>query len=239
MNTTVLKELGFNDKEIKVYLVLLRHGSISASKISKETNIDRATCYRYIDSLIHKGFVSHVIKNNVKYFNAAPPEKILSDIRQKEKDYKEIMPDLLFLSKMPKEETITEMYRGKEGLKTVLKNILRTKEDHCVLGDEGHFQDLLPVYFGSFINSCLKNKIKEKVLCSEKAKKKIQKFDYRYSETRALPHNVIVPTTTLIYSDIIVLFDWNFPFSAVVIKNKNMALSHKNYFEILWNTAKN
>ncbi|MFH1770664.1 MAG: helix-turn-helix domain-containing protein [archaeon] len=238
MNTKILEELGFNDKEIKVYLALLRCGSISASKVSKETNIDRATCYRYIDSLIHKGFVSCVIENNMKYFNAAHPEKILSDLKQKEKDYKEILPELLSLEKIPKEETITEMYRGKEGLKTVLKNILRTKEDHCVLGDEGHFQDLLPVYFGQFINSCLKNKIKEKILCSEKVKNKIQKYDYKHSETRALPHNVVVPTTTLIYSDKIVLFDWELPFSAVVIKNKNMALSYKSYFELLWKTAK-
>lgn len=237
MDIKILRKLGFNEKEIQVYLTLLRLGTITASKVSTETNIDRATCYRYIDSLIHKGAVSYVIKNNVKYFNAAHPEKILKDIQEKEKEYKKILPDLLSLSKLPKEETIAEVYKGKDGIKTVLRNILKTKKEHYVLGDEGHFQDLMPVFFRQFINTCLRDRIKERVLCSEKVKKEIQKFDYKYSETRALPHDTVLPTTTLVYGDKIVLFDWILPYSAVIIKNKNMASSYKNYFELLWKTA--
>ncbi len=238
MDTQILKKIGFNEKEIKVYLVLLRLGTITASKISKETDIDRATCYRYIDSLIHKGAVSHVIKNNIKFFTAANPEKILADLQEKELEFKKILPDLISLSKLPKDDTLAEVYRGKEGIKTVLRNVLKTKEEHYVLGDEGHFQDLMPIFFQQFINTCLKNKIKERVLCSEKVKSKIQEFDYKYSETRSLPNNIIQPTTTLIYEDKIVLFDWVSPYSAIVIKNKNMASTYKNHFDLLWKISK-
>ena len=97
----------------------------------------------------------------------------------------------------------------------------------------------MPIYFQQFINTCLKNKIKERVLCSEKVKKKIKQWDYKYSKTKALPNNIILPTTTLIYEDKIVLFDWVLPYSAIIIKNKHMAYSYKNYFELLWKIAKN
>lgn len=238
MNIKIFKNLGFNEKEIKVYLTLLQLGSITASKISKETNIDRATCYRYLDSLIHKGTVSHVIKNNVKYFTAAHPEKILKDIEEKKQDFKKVLPELISLANIPKDETVAEVYTGKEGIKTVLREILRTKKDHYVLGDEGHFLNLMPEFFKKFINTCLKYKIKEKILCSEKVKKDIQEFDYKFSQTRALPHNFILPTTSLIYDDKLVIFNWILPYSTVVIKNKNITESYNNYFDILWKISK-
>lgn len=238
MNTKILKELGFNEKEITVYLTLLQAGTNTASKVAIETGIDRATCYRYLDALIAKGTTSYVIKNNVKYYTAANPEKILADIKEKEKSYKEILPELLKLSKLPKEETIAEVYKGKDGIKTILRGILKTGMNHDVLGDEGHFQELMPAFFAEFIRTCKKNKIKERILCSEKVKKKIQKFEYNLSETKALPHELIIPTTTLITNDKIILFDWIKPYNAVIIKNKHMAQSYQNYFELLWKTAK-
>ena len=238
MNTNVLKKLGLDEKEIQVYLILLRFGTITASKISKETNIDRTTCYRYLNSLINKGLVSNVIQNNVKYFNAAHPEKILKDIKEKESEYQKILPELINISNLPKEETTAEIYNGENGLKTVLKEILRNKQDHLVLGDEGHFQEIFPIFFEQFINECKRNKIKERILCTESVFRKVKKFDYKYSMTKALPSKTVFPTTTLIYKNKIVLFNWQLPYSAIVITNKNLADNYRNYFELLWKIAK-
>jgi sugar-specific transcriptional regulator TrmB len=238
MDTNVLKKLGLDEKEVQVYLILLRFGTISASKISKETNIDRTTCYRYLNSLINKGLVSNVIQNNVKYFNAAHPEKILKDIKEKEEEFTKLLPELINLSNLPKEDTTAEIYHGENGLKTVLREILRNKEDHLVLGDEGHFQEIFPIFFEQFINECNRNKIKERILCTESVLKKVKKFDYKYSITKALPSENIFPTTTLICKNKIVLFNWQLPYNAIVITNKDFANNYRNYFELLWNIAK-
>lgn len=237
MDTQILKKIGLDEKEIQVYLSLLRIGSTTASKISKETNIDRATCYRYIDSLIYKGLVSHIIQNNIRYFQAAHPEKILKDLKEKEDELKKILPELINLSNLPKEETVAEVYGGKDGLKTVLREILRNKENHFVLGDEGHFQKIFPIFFKQFINECKRNKINEKILCSASILNTVKKFDYKYSTTKALPSGISLPTTTIIYNNKIVLFNWQPPYNAIVISNKNLADTYKNYFEILWKMA--
>lgn len=237
MDTKILKKIGLEEKEIQVYLGLLRTGSATASKVSQETNIDRATCYRYLDSLISKGLVSYVIQNNIKYFQAAHPEKILRDLKEKEIEYEKILPDLINLSNLPKEETTAEVYRGKDGLKTVLREILRDKQDHLALGDEGHFQEIFPIFFQQFINECKRRKIKERILCSSSVLKKVKKFDYEYSTTKALPSGISLPTTTLIYGDKIILFNWQLPYNAIVIKNKNLSDTYRNYFDILWKTA--
>lgn len=238
MDTQILKKLGLDEKEIQVYISLLRTGSTTASRVSKETNIDRATCYRYIDSLIHKGFVSQVIQNNIKYFQAAHPEKFLKELKEKEKEFEKILPKLINLSNLPKEETTAEVYKGKDGLKTVLREILRNKENHLVLGEEGHFQDLFPIFFQQFINECKRNKINERILCTQSVFDKVKKFDYEYSTTKKLPSEISLPTTTLIYGNKIVLFNWQSPYNAIVISNKNLSITYKNYFNLLWKIAK-
>lgn len=238
MDTKILKKLGLDEKEIQAYLSLLRTGSTTASKISKETNIDRATCYRYLDSLILKGLISYVTHNNVKYFQAAHPEKILKDIKEKEIEFGKILPELIKLSNLPKEETTAEVYKGLDGLKTVLREILRNKQDHLVLGDEGHFQDLLPIFFEQFINECKRNKIKEKILCTQSSFKKIKKFDYEFSKIKILPSENPLPTTTLIYDNKIVLFNWILPYNAIVISNKNLTDTYRSHFGLLWKLAK-
>ena len=238
MDTKILKDLGLEEKEIKVYLSLLRAGNVTASKISKETNIDRATCYRYLDSLISKGLVSYAIHNNIKYFQSAHPKKILQDLKEKEREYKKVLPELVKIANLSKEETNVEVYKGLSGLKTVLKDILKEKEDHFVFGEEGHFQDLMPIFFEQFIEECKRNKIKEDILCSESVLNKVKKYDYKYSRIRTIPNKEIFPTTTLIYNGRIVIFNWELPHHAIVISNKNMAQAYKAYFNILWKQAK-
>lgn len=238
MDTSILKKLGLDEREIQVYLTLLRLSNTTASIVSKETDIDRATCYRYLDSLINKGLVSYAIENNIKYFKPAHPEKILRDIKESESEYKKILPELINLSNLPKEETTAEVYKGKNGIKTVLREILRTKTDHLVLGDEGHFQDIFPVFFEQYINECNRLKIKEKVLCTKSVFEKVKEFDYNYSETRALNESIPLPTTTIIYGNKIALFNWELPYNVVLITNKNMAESYRNNFNLLWGMSK-
>jgi len=238
MDTSILRKIGLDEKEISIYITLLRLGNTTASMISKETSIDRATCYRYIDSLINKGLISYSIKNNVKYFTPSHPDKILKDLKEKESEYKKLIPELVNISNISKQDTTAEVYKGKEGLKTVLREVLRTKKDHLVLGDEGHYQELLPIFFHHFLQDCEKNKIKEKVLCSQEVFKKIKQFDYKFSKTKALPSGSSLPTTTLVYGEKIVLFSWEEPYNAIVITNKNLAESYRKYFEMLWKLAR-
>src|SRR3989338_10227689 len=90
-----LMEIGLSREEIKVYLTMLNLGSNLASKISEETKINRSHIYQLLERLISKGFVGYVIKENRKYFSAVNPEKIIDIIKEKERKFKNIIPQLL------------------------------------------------------------------------------------------------------------------------------------------------
>ena len=234
----ILLDYGLEEKEAKVYLSLLKSGETTATKIAKHTNLDRTLIYQLANKLIEKGLVSYSIKNNVKYFLATGPRKLLERIKEKEDNLRKAIPDFLELVNKKQEETTSQVYQGKEGIKTVLREILRNKQDHLVLGEEGHFQDIFPIFFEQFVNGCKQSKIKEKIICSEKTYQKVKKFDYEYSKIKKIDNKNPLPTTTIIYADKIVLFNWELPYNAVVITNKNMAQTYRQYFEALWKIAK-
>ena len=98
----VLDKVGLNEGEIKVYLALLKLGSVQVSKIKDETNLHRTTIYDFIEKLINKGLVGYVIKNNVKYYTASHPSKLIDFVKEKEENLKEILPNLIKLSEFKK-----------------------------------------------------------------------------------------------------------------------------------------
>lgn len=232
----LLQDLGLEEKEAKVYLALLS-GEATATKIAEKTNLDRTLIYQLTNKLIEKGLVSYIIKNNVKYFSAADPRKLMQDMKEKEKLLQKAMPELVGLTKIKEEETKVEIYRGKEGLRTVLKDILRTKKDYVVFGEEGRVQKAIPIELHRFLKQVEKTNMHERVLVREDFRDKLLKTK-EHSFFKYLPKDFLSPATTLVYSDKTVIFIWSLPYYAILTKNKDVADSFRTHFEVLWKIAK-
>lgn len=89
----ILKNLGLNDKEIKVYLALFKSGKIKPSVLAKITRLNRATLYSVAGNLLSKGIITEDISSNILHYVPLPPknlEKILEQMRRDIKD-KEIL----------------------------------------------------------------------------------------------------------------------------------------------------
>ncbi|MBI5148917.1 hypothetical protein HZA33_04530 [Candidatus Pacearchaeota archaeon] len=232
----LFQNLGLEEKEAKVYLALLRSGEATATKIAEKTNLDRTLIYQLANKLIEKGLVSYIIKNNVKYFSATNPKKFIQDLKEKENQVRKAMPELANLMKSKEEETKVEIYRGKEGLKTILKDIIRTGKDYVAFGEEGRFQEILPIDVHRFLKELEKNNIYEKVLIRTDFRGKILKS--KNSEFRYLPKEYLSPATTAIFGDKVANFIWTAPYYAILTQNKEVADSFRSYFNALWKIAR-
>src|SRR3989338_117689 len=122
MDTEVLEKIGLRKKEANSYLALLKLKSATVTQISQEARIDRTQTYDILEKLIDKGLCSFVIKNNVKYYSPSNPEQILIDFKEKQKELNNLMPQLLSLFQQPVEKVSVEIFKGKEGVKTILKD---------------------------------------------------------------------------------------------------------------------
>lgn len=85
MNTTSLDEylhtLGFSELESKIYLTLLRGGTMSAYQIAKKIEISRPSIYNALEHMVNKG-MAVVIPNDTALYAAQNPEILLGKLRE-------------------------------------------------------------------------------------------------------------------------------------------------------------
>lgn len=85
----ILKNLGLNDKEIKVYLALFKSGKIKPAALAKITKLNRATLYSIAGNLLAKGIIAEDISSKSLHYVPLPPstlENILEQMRREVKD---------------------------------------------------------------------------------------------------------------------------------------------------------
>ncbi len=237
-----LREIGLAREEIIVYLAMLKIGSNLASKISEETKINRSHVYQLLERLISKGFVSYVIRENRKYFSAVNPEKILEIIKEREQKLKNILPNLLSLTSFDKDKPIVEIFEGKEGIKTILHDILKVKKEWIAFGSSGKGQEILSFYAEHWEKEREKLKINLRGILdsSESGIKRGKELARRkYTQIRHVKEEYSNPSSTWIYGERMAFVIWSKEHSfAIRIVSKEIADNFRKHFQVLWKNAK-
>jgi len=241
MNPKLLQEIGLTNSEITVYTTLLKTGSIKVGELMKEISLHRSRVYEAINRLSDKGLVSYVIKENVKYFEAADPERLLEYINEqkerlneKEKSIKKIIPELKRQISPLRPHAEAHVLVGKEGFKTMRKDVLKQGKDIYLIGAVGKEDRFLRYFFPNFDRLRVKNKIRWKILYDHEVRgKPITKLELM--ETKFLPKEYSTPSVINIYADRVVNVLWkgDNPICFMVI-NKEIADSYRKWFELLW-----
>jgi predicted transcriptional regulator len=134
-----LRQLGLSSGEARVYISLLGlYAPSKAGLIVRESHVSYSKVYDVLRRLIEKGLVSHVMINNIKYFTAVEPYRLLDYIQRKEAEVKEqrlaverIVPELTDLIErdIKKATSVTkkrlaEIFTGDRGLRTAYEILL-------------------------------------------------------------------------------------------------------------------
>lgn len=249
----LLGKTGLTPGEIKVYLAILQIGSASANPIIKKTEMQRSSVYFCLDSLILKGLVGFIVKNNRKYFEVNKPESLLeylenkkNEILKQETNIKENLFPLFEKRIQVKEEQEAKIYIGFKGILNAFFDALTAMqkgEIACV------FSGAIPeeVNINVARNLIMKvrlfrsnKRINLKVIYSEDLKDTLGKDQEKtpYTEVRYLPRNMASPAVVNIYGDITLIILWSKNPMAFSIKNKEIAASFINHFNIIWKIAK-
>lgn len=133
MNLETLEQLGLSQREINIYLALLKLGSASIRDIADQAGINRGTTYETLKELAGKGIVSYFPKGKRRIFSAEPPEKLL-DIAEEKKQSLEASIEEMKLRLIPQLNHLkpdfnvgnVRFYEGDTGIEFVLKDILST-----------------------------------------------------------------------------------------------------------------
>ena len=241
MNKTLFRELGFTDTETKVYLSLLSLGIGSVGKIAEQSGLYRKNVSDALRKLAEKGVITSVIENKKYLYQAKNPKNLLRFLEKKKHILEE--KELLLQKELP---TLTaqfqsvapaleaEIYRGTEGIKTILRECLNYKEI-LFLGATGDVETRLPYFWPHYNKKREQKKSVWKLLLVHEARnRKITKS--KHYQYKILPKMLSGPAVTYIYGDHVAHVLWLEKPVAFVMTHKVLAATYRNYFWFLWDS---
>jgi len=236
-----LEGVGLTNNEIKIYLALLDLGSSMAGNIAKRAEIHRRPTYDALNRLTEKGLISYTIQAGKKSFQAVDPERILNILKEKEENIKDILPSLKTRFKSSKTKVFTETYEGKEGVKSIMDDILREGKEWWNI-TTGKGKIIIPYYLKHFNKQRVKLGIKRRSLVVDDSRgraylKELNKQEL--TEAKLLPGTQNLQTFW-VYGNkvVIVAFMTEKDVIMFLIENKNVANSYRDYFNVMWKQGK-
>jgi len=232
-----LEDFGLTETESKVYIALLKRGTSRAGRLAKETNVHRRTVYDILERLLEKGVISYITINNVRFFEAISPDKLMILLKEREDRLKRFLPELQAIHDSHKNKRETLFFRGKEGLKSIFDDQIKVGKDIYFMGKGVEVNDILKFYFHKFDKQRVEKNINIKMVFDSKAKnvesiKKIPNAEIKYiNEWNSSP------LSAYIYGDNVSLVLWGQDPIAILIRQAEFAEGFKNYFNVLWTSA--
>ena len=248
MKAELLIELGLTKNEAIVYLTLLRLGESKTGEIIKEARFKSGKLYNVLDSLIERGLVAFVVKNNVKYYQAQNPKKLQEyiksqkkDLEEKEKDLLKKMPELNSLYSGRKELCQVKVYEGVEGIRTALFYFLDKIPKNSIIelyGSNDEVERDIILRWRQYDENRKEKKIKTRIIMTVISKKgreirKRQKDSKMYKFLKGTD-----VSNFMICKNIVLFFNFKQP-NCILIENTEYAKQFKELFQFLWNNAKN
>ncbi len=234
-----LRELNLEDNEIKIYLACLSLGSSKVNEIAKKSQLIRTTAYGVLKSLIEKGLISTVLKDNVAYFQAANPKQLIEILDEKKKKIISILPKLEKMQEFVPKKHKVELFEGKDGLKTLFNDyVSKPNQTVKIIGFMSKWPDFFGVWTDMYYRKKKENKIKTLVLMDEKEREFAKDKRVKNSEFRYLK-DLDLDSECFIYHDKVAFTSFEQDnLNGVIIQDKEMFDLQNKVFDKLWKQAK-
>lgn len=232
-----LLNIGFNKKEAQVYLAALELGGATITDIAQKAGLPRTTSYGIIKMLSQKGLLSFNIKKRRKYFFAEDPVRLLNITQEQERLLKEALPRLESISNISITKPKIKFYEGKEGIKTILEDILKTRKDFLAITSIKDMMQMFKDYFPRFIQERIIRKIHVRLLTNRTPESlRLAKKDRReFRQTKFVPREFSFHTANFIYGNkVAILSVKKRPIVGIVIEDSDIIYTQNMIFEIIW-----
>lgn len=235
----LLETVGLSEKEGKVYLACLKLGACTANSVAKESGIFRTYAYDILRALSKKGLISSIKRGRGTYFEAASPEQLVHMLEDRKRRLQQLLPDLKALAGTIKEKPKVTSFEGKEGLKTILEDILASRPKEILTTSSSQILEILRFYFPHWIQRRAEKGIFARVLQQSNVKmRQMKERDQKEKrEIRFLPPKFVINTHIQVYgAKVAILTLSKDELIGILIENKDVAETQRSIFELMWNS---
>ncbi len=234
-----LSGIGLTNSEIEVYLALISMGTSPAGKLAGHVKLYRKNTYDALARLMEKGLVTSVIEGKIRYFQAKNPDNLsnyMDEMAEKISEQKSSLGPVIAQLKRQynnaSPEIEAEIYRGNDGIKTILNECLECDEVRFI-GATGDVETRLQYFWPKYNEKRMEKKVLWKLLLVHEARNK-KITESKYYEYRMLPKELSGPNVIYIFGDAVANVLWLEKPLAFVVRHKHLADSYRRYFHYLW-----
>lgn len=237
-----LTSLGLSDFESEVYLTLLKSGPITANRIVELTGAKRSTTYDTLKVLAVKGLVNSRLENNVAVFQAADPEALVEQEKDRLRLAHELLPKLKSVQNKIPSRSSASFHVGKLGVKAVLDSVVSSNvKEFIFIGSRKEAKKVLAHYPANVLLKRIELGIRTRGVLDPadrldegyQDKRARELSDYRYHDSmKGIPSNIFI------YGDSVAFMTSTQDLVGCVIHNKDISNALRCVFELIWKQSK-
>lgn len=233
-------KLGLAKNEAKVYLALLKLGKATVVEIARRSKVHRVNVYDILERLKEKGLISSIIQAQKKVYEAANPEQLSTLLQQKEEALKQILPALKQEFKLKKEKQQVYHFFGPEGvLRAYFMCLEQNGASIYAIGGSGLNRKYLKHRHELFLKEAKRNGIKFNLLYYEFKRKDRKTMWEEDIKIRYIPDKFKTLGMVDVCGDLVLnLLPIEGNIMAIVIENKVLADTYRQFFHFMWENAK-
>lgn len=213
--------------------------------ISKDTGIHRRNVYDTLNKLVERGLVFQLFADEENYFSAVNPDKLLELVQEKEELLRGVLPTLKKSYESHSTSQAVYIYRGVQGFKNYLRDVIRQREDVFSIGAKGFwFDPRIRQFTQGFLKEAREKRISFYHLFDAEVKSELAEILKVLPPTyRFLPKKYSSKVITNIFSDRVVTFtgvglaDLGSDISLHIVVNRVIADGYRKWFEFMWENS--
>lgn len=243
-----LLSLGLTWNEVKVYKSLMKLSETAVGGVINDLKIHRQIAYNALEALEKRGMVEKVVKNNVARFKISDPGVILENIQKQEILAKRLSENIKREMKKNRREKEINIYNGIDGARRYYLKLYRempADSTAYVIGcTTRRLMEIIgeKVFRGEYTKLKVGRKLYSKLIMSEAFRENQEEFtrgtDPSLREIRYMPFQKLNPITINIWEGRMSFVATGKDVFVIDIVNRDFYDSYKEYFDMLWEIAK-
>ncbi len=242
MYTEIFQQLGLSKNEAEIYETLIRENELSVGQIAVKSKVHRRNVYDALNRLLEKGLVFEIIEKRESRYQAIDPKKLRELIQEKETLLMSIMPELETLFSSQSKKNDVYVYRGIEGWKNYMRDIVRLGEDFYCIGAKGAWMDEgAATFFPNFVKDAKRAGIAyyhlfdyEVKECNHEILKHVGKNYKFFPKEYSTPSSIEIFGNRVNVSSDVYLGGVKKDLSITVIVDENIANAFRTWFQFMW-----
>jgi len=234
-----LQIYGLEEKEIKVYLAVLRLGNATVKEIAEVSKVKRTTVYLVAEKLTRKGIFGQFKAKYGTHYVASSPRSLINRLDNIKSEVNAIIPQLEAIENKGMDEPSVRYYKGKEGYLQILDDSLNSHSDEILyLGSETLLSNILSEDYitKKYIPERIKKSISfREIIMRDQFSIKLERNAFKeLRQIKFLPDNAVFRANTLIFRNKVAYLSSKKELTAVLIESQDIADAERQKFELLW-----